>query len=109
MRKNYGLVFLMMNNTAVENKIPTKTQRMRNNSKEMNSFKNSAMRMAKTTVSTIADNMIPFFLLIICLILMLELFYRKISELLNINQTNSVQNEQTEEFREEEYNGPYIR
>ena len=40
---------------------------------------------------------------------MLELFYRKISELLNINQTNSVQNEQTEEFREEEYNGPYIR
>ena len=36
---------------------------------------------------------------------MLELFFRKISELLNINQTNSVQNEQTEEFREEAYNG----
>ncbi len=71
MCKNYGLVFLMMNNTAIEKKIQTITQRARYSSNEMNPFKNSATRMANATVSTIADNMIPFFLLIIWLLFMI--------------------------------------
>ena len=54
-----------MNNTAIENKIQTKTQRTRYSLKEMNPLRNSATRMANATVSTMADNMIPFFLLII--------------------------------------------
>lgn len=63
--QNYYFVFIMMNNTAIENKIQTKTQRTRYRLKEMNPLRNSATRMANATVSTMADNMIPFFLLII--------------------------------------------
>ena len=65
---NYGLVFLMMISTVVENTTPTTRAKAIKRLKEMHSLTNSATRMARTSVSTKADNKIHFFLFIFILL-----------------------------------------
>lgn len=58
----------MMISTAVENTTPTTRARAIKRLREMHSVKNSTKRMARTSVSTKADNKIHFFLFIFILL-----------------------------------------